>query len=44
MSGCCDNGCVANAGFEIQLDYRIIVNLGDTLLREKEWQAISNSE
>ena len=31
-------------GFEIQLDNKIIVNLGDTLLHEKEWQAISNPD
>lgn len=31
-------------GFEIQLDNKTIVNLGDTLLHEKEWQAICNPD
>lgn len=31
-------------GFEMQLDNKIIVNLGDTLLHEKEWQTIRNPD
>jgi len=31
-------------GFKIQLDNKIIVNLGDSLLDEKEWQGISNPD
>ena len=31
-------------GFNIQLDGKIIVNLGDTLLHEKEWQSIKNPD
>ena len=31
-------------GFNIQLDGKSIVNLGDTLLHEKEWQSIKNSD
>ncbi|MCF6248736.1 MAG: MBL fold metallo-hydrolase [Desulfobacula sp.] len=31
-------------GFNIQLDGKSIVNLGDTLLHEKEWQSIKNPD
>jgi len=31
-------------GFNIQLDGKSIVNLGDTLLQEKEWQSIKNPD
>ena len=31
-------------GFEIKLDGKTIVNLGDTLLHEKEWQKIKNPD
>ena len=31
-------------GFNIQLDGKSIVNLGDTLLHEKEWQNIKNPD
>ena len=31
-------------GFHIQLDGKSIVNLGDTLLHEKEWQSIKNPD
>lgn len=31
-------------GFNIHLDGKIIVNLGDTLLHEKEWQSIKNPD
>ena len=31
-------------GFNIQLDGKSIVNLGDTLLHEKEWQNIKNTD
>ena len=31
-------------GFNIQLDGKSVVNLGDTLLHEKEWQSIKNPD
>lgn len=31
-------------GFKIQLDGKTLVNLGDTLLHEKEWQTINKSD
>ena len=31
-------------GFSIQLDGKSVVNLGDTLLHEKEWQSINNPD
>ena len=31
-------------GFDIELDGKRIINLGDTLLQEKEWQAIQNPD
>ena len=31
-------------GFNIQLDSKSVVNLGDTLLHEKEWQSIKNPD
>jgi L-ascorbate metabolism protein UlaG (beta-lactamase superfamily) len=31
-------------GFNIQLDGKSVVNLGDTLLHEKEWQSIKKSD
>lgn len=31
-------------GFNIQLDGKSVVNLGDTLLNEKEWRSIKNSD
>jgi len=31
-------------GFNIQLDEKTVVNLGDTLLHEKEWQKINNPD
>ena len=31
-------------GFNIQIDGKSVVNLGDTLLHEKEWQSIKNPD
>lgn len=31
-------------GFNIQLDGKSVVNLGDTLLHEKEWRSIKNPD